>query len=165
MWALGTRTGRADACLSASEWRFDAASERGDLARAARELEAHRPLGRAGRRPDGAVAAAALQRDARSGPGRYAEAYRLGAQAFGQLAATGFPPAYLLWRPLGIQGHHTGHTAESLAFASITDADATEGDWPVAGIIPTLAPATMLADVGRLREAAAVFRRLGPASE
>ena len=40
MWALGKRTGRPDACLSASEWRFDAASERGDLGRAARELQA-----------------------------------------------------------------------------------------------------------------------------
>jgi DNA-binding CsgD family transcriptional regulator/tetratricopeptide (TPR) repeat protein len=166
MWALGTRTGRADACLSASEWRFDAASERGDLARAARELET---IGRWAALVGGPMAqwrllrCSAMLAQAR---GRYAEAYRLGAQAFGQLAATGFPPAFLLWGGLlGIQGHHTGHTAESLAFAGITDADATEGDWPVAGIIPTLAPATMLADVGRLREAAAVFRRLGPASE
>ena len=166
MWALGIRTGSPAACLSASEWRFDAASERGDLAGAARELEA---IGRWAALVGGPMSqwrllrCSAMLAQAR---GRYAEAYRLGAQAFGQLAATGFPPAFLLWGGLlGIQGHHTGHTAESLAFAGITDADATEGTWPVAGIIPTLAPATLLADVGRLREAAAVYRRLGPASE
>ena len=166
MWALGIRTGSPAACLSASEWRFDAASERGDLARAARELEV---IGRWAALVGGPMSqwrllrCSAMLAQAR---GRYAEAYRLGAQAFGQLAATGFPPAFLLWGGLlGIQGHHTGQTAESLAFAGITDADATEGIWPAAGVIPTLAPATMLVDVGRLREAAAVYRRLGPASE
>ena len=166
MWALGIRTGSPAACLSASEWRFDAASERGDLAGAARELEV---IGRWAALVGGPMSqwrllrCSAMLAQAR---GRYAEAYRLGAQAFGQLAATGFPPAFLLWGGLlGIQGHHTGQTAESLAFAGITDADATEGTWPTAGIIPTLAPATMLADLGRLREAAAVYRRLGPASQ
>ena len=81
MWALGTRTGRAAACLSASEWRFDAASERGDLARAARELEA---IGRWAALVGGPMAQWRLLRcramlaQAR---GRYADAYRLGAQA------------------------------------------------------------------------------------
>ena len=98
--------------------------------------------------------------------GRYADAYRLGAQAFGTLAATGFPPAFLLWGGLlSIQCHHTGQTTEALGLSGITDADATAQDWPLAGVIPTLAPASMLADAGRLREAAAVYRRLGPASE
>ena len=166
MWALGIRTGRPAACLSASEWRFDAASERGDLARAARELEA---VDRWATRVSGPMAQWRLLRcramlaQAR---GCYAEAYRLGAQAFGQLAATGFPAAFLLWGGLlGMQSHHTGHTPESLGMSGITDADATAQDWPLTGVIPTLAPASVLADVGRLREAAAVFRRLGPASE
>ena len=111
MWALGTRTGSAAACLSASEWRFDAASERGDLARAARELEA---IDRWATRVGGPMAQWRLLRcramlaQAR---GRYADAHRLGAQAFGTLAATGFPPAFLLWGGLlSIQGHHTGQT-------------------------------------------------------
>ena len=68
MWALGIRTGRAAACLSASEWRFDAASERGDLAGAAassRPSAAGAPTS-AGRWPSGAVA---LPGDARPGPG------------------------------------------------------------------------------------------------
>ena len=166
MWALGIRTGRADACLSASEWRFDAASERGDLARAARELET---IGRWAALVGGPMAQWRLLRcramlaQAR---GRYADAFRLGAQALGTLAATGFPPAYMMWGGLlSIQCHHTGHTTESLGTAGITTADATQETWPVAGVIPTLAPASMLADVGRLREAADVFRRLGPVSE
>ena len=81
MWALGTRTGSAAACLSASEWRFDAASERGDLARAARELEA---IARWAALVGGPMAQWRLLRcramlaQAR---GRYADAHRLGAQA------------------------------------------------------------------------------------
>jgi DNA-binding CsgD family transcriptional regulator len=166
MWALGTRTGRAAACLSASEWRFDAASERGDLARAARELEA---IGRWAALVGGPMAQWRLLRcramlaQAR---GRYADAFRLGERAFGTLAATGFPPAYLMWGGLlSVQCHHTGHTTESLGTVGITAADATQENWPLAGVIPTLAPASILADAGRLREAAAVFRRLGPVSE
>ena len=166
MWALGIRTGRAAACLSASEWRFDAASERGDLACAARELQA---IDRWSTQVGGPVAQWRLLRcramlaQAR---GRYADAYRLGAEALGTLAATGFPPAFLMWGGLlSVQCHHTGQTTESLGTAGITDADATLQDWPLTGVIPTLAPASMLADAGRLREAAAVFRRLGPAAE
>ena len=166
MWALGTRTGRTAACLSASEWRFDAASERGDLARAARELEA---IGRWATRVGGPVAQWRLLRCRAmlaQASGCYADAYRLGAQAFDTLAATGFPPAFLLWGGLrSIQCHHTGQTSESLGTFGITDADAAGLDWPLAGVIPTLAPASMLADAGRLREAGAVYRRLGPASE
>ena len=98
--------------------------------------------------------------------GSYAEAYRLGAEALGTVAATGFPPAFLMWGGLlSVQCHHTGHTSESLGTVGITDADATLQDWPLTGVIPTLAPASMLADAGRLREAAAVFRRLGPVSD
>lgn len=166
MWALGARTGRAAACLSASEWRFDAASERGDLARAARELE---NIDRWAALVGGPMAQWRLLRcramlaQAR---GRYADAYRLGTQALGTLAATGFPPAYMLWGGLlSIQCHHTGQTTESLATLGITAADATLSNWPLAGVIPTLAPASMLAEVGRLREATIVFRRLGPVSE
>ena len=166
MEALGTRTGGAAACLTASEWRFDAASERGDLARAARELEA---IDRWATRVGGPMArwrqlrCRAMLAQAR---GRYADAHRLGAQAFGTLAATGYPPAFLLWGGLlSIQAHHTGQTREALGLSGITDADATGQDWPLTGVIPTLAPAGMLADAGRLREATAVYRRLGPASD
>jgi len=166
MWALGSRTGSAGACLSASEWRFDAASERGDLGWAARELQA---IARWAAQVGGPMAQWRLLRcramlaQAR---GHYAEAYRLGAEALGTMAATGFPPAFMMWGGLlGIQCHHTGQTTESMGTAGITDADATLQDWPLTGVIPTLAPASTLADAGRLREAAAVFRRLGPVSE
>ena len=166
MWALGTRTGSAAACLSASEWRFDAASERGDMGRAARELDA---IGRWATQVGGPMAQWRLLRcramlaQAR---GRHADAYRLGGQGFSMLEATGYPQAFLLWGGLlGIMCHHTGQTTEALGMIGITDADATAQDWPLTGVIPTLAPASMLADVGRLREAASVYRRLGPASE
>ncbi len=110
MWALGIRTGRANACLSASEWRFDAASERGDLAQAARELET---IGRWAALVGGPMAQWRLLRcramlaQAR---GRYADAFRLGTQAFGTLSATGFPQAYLLWGGL-LSIHVPSHRA------------------------------------------------------
>ena len=84
-------------------------------ARAARELEA---IDRWATRVGGPMAQWRLLRcramlaQAR---GRYADAYRLGAQAFGTLAATGYPPAFLLWGGLlSIQCHHTGQTSEAL---------------------------------------------------
>ena len=99
--------------------------------------------------------------------GRYADAYRLGAQAFGTLAATGFPPAFMLWGGLlSIQCHHTGQTTRVTRDGRHHRRGRHRSrTGPLTGVIPTLAPASMLADVGRLREAAAVFRRLGPASE
>ena len=39
MWALGAAGGRASCRMAASEWRFDAACERGDLSAAAHQLE------------------------------------------------------------------------------------------------------------------------------
>ena len=93
--------------------------------------------------------------------GRYADAYRLGAEALGTIAATGFPPAFMMWGGLlSVQCHHTGQTTESLGTAGITDADATLQDWPLTGVIPD--PGTG-EHAGRCRPAAGGRRRVPPA--
>jgi hypothetical protein len=98
--------------------------------------------------------------------GQLSDAYRYGAQALATVAATGFPPAFMLWSGfLASLCHHTEQTAESLGANGITHADAADQDWPLTGIVLTLGPATQLAEVGRLREASQLYRRLGPASD
>ncbi|MGB8383236.1 MAG: AAA family ATPase [Dermatophilaceae bacterium] len=166
MWALGTRIGSATACLAASEWRFDAACERGELSRAAREVEV---IAHWASRIGGPMSRWRLLRcramlaQAR---GRFADAYRYGAEALATMEPTGFPAAFLLWGGfLSVTCHHTGQTTESLGASGVTDADAAQQDWPLPGVVPTLAPAAQLAEVGRLREASLVYRRLGPATD
>ena len=82
------------------------------------------------------------------------------------MAPVGYAPAFMLWTGLVSNlSYHTGITAELVAATGITDADAAQQDWPLTGIIPTLAPAWVLATIGRPREALAIYGRLGPASE
>ena len=166
MWALGTRIGSATACLAASEWRFDAACERGDLSRAARDVEV---IAHWASRVGGPMSRWRLLRcramlaQAR---GRHADAYRYGAEALATMEPTGFPAAFMLWSGfLSVACHHTGQTPESLGVSGVTDADAAQQDWPIPGVIQTLSPAAQLAEVGRLREASLVYRRLGPATD
>jgi DNA-binding CsgD family transcriptional regulator len=96
---------------------------------------------------------------------RFDEAFRLGNEALATMAPVGYAPAFMLWSGLVSNlCHHTGITAELVAAAGITGADAAQQDWPLVGIVQTLAPAWILARIGRQREALAIYRRLGPAS-
>jgi DNA-binding CsgD family transcriptional regulator len=162
---LGTRTDRPELLLAAAEWRFDAAAERGDLARAGRELEA---ISRWSSRVGGPISRWRLLRcravlaEAR---GQLAEAKRYGDEALATLAPTGFPPAFLLHSGfLATLGHHVGYSDDTLDALGMS-VDPADQDWPLEGIVMTLGPATVLADLGRIPEAARLYRRLGPASE
>ena len=165
MCALGARTGSSAVCLSASEWRFDAASERGDLAGAAGSSD-DRPLGDRGGWTVRAVAPTALPGDA--GPGQ------------GSLRK----PAYRdrrpgLWCPRGHRVSacvHVGRAAERRnaitradhrrsGLVGITDTDAALQDWPLAGVIPTLARRSCWSTVPVGCAASALFRRLRPVAE
>lgn len=166
MWALGVTSGRASCRLAASEWRFDSASERGDLYAAAHQLE---EITRWGSDIGGPIARWRVLRCRAmlaQAQGRFDQAYRLGNEALGTMAPVGYAPAFMLRSGLMSNlGHHTGVTADLVAATGITDADATLQDWPLTGIIPTLAPAWILSRIGRHREALTIYRRLGPASE
>ena len=166
MEALGVASGRASCRMAASEWRFDAASERGDLSAAAHQLE---EVTRWGAEIGGPTARWRILRCRAmlaQAHGRFDEAYRIGNEALATMAPVGYAPAFMLWTGLVSNlSYHTGITAELVAATGITDADAADLDWPLTGIIPTLAPAWILARIGRRREALAIYRRLGPASE
>ncbi len=166
MWALGVASGRPSCRLAASEWRFDAASERGDLGAAAQQVE---EVTRWGAEIGGPISrwrvlrCRAMLAQARA---RFDEAYRLGDEALATMAPVGYAPAFMLWSGLVSNlCHHTGITPGLVAASGITDADAGQQDWPLVGIIPTLAPVWILARIGRQREARAIYRRLGPASD
>ena len=165
MAALGVEAGLPAACFVAAEWRFDAAFERGDLARAARELEA---IAHWAHRVDGPVSRWRLLRcramlsQAR---GQLTDARRYGDDALATMTATGFPAAFMLHAGL-LQNvcHHSGHTPETLAALGMAVSPADQ-DWPVEGIVMTLAPAFVLTDLGRVEEARRLYGRLGPAAE
>ena len=97
--------------------------------------------------------------------GRFADAIRLMHEAFAAVAWTGARSHGSIVRGglLGTVGHHIGHEASGTVQA-IGYGDATVFDRPpqTAGVIVAVGNALMLADVGRLDEAAAVYRSLGP---
>lgn len=161
---LASRTGNAATQLAAAEWRFDAAFERGDLAGAAREVEV---IGRWADRVGGPVARwRRLHHSAvlAQAQGRFGDAQLLGRSALA--AAPSYPVTHMLWSGLLCTlGHQTGQTDESLAANGVPESDADQVYWPTAGVIMTLAPACQLAELGRLRESALIYRRLGPPAD
>jgi hypothetical protein len=80
------------------------------------------------------------------------------------MAATGHFPTLLMHAAfLGLTGHQVGQSRESLAANGITDAHTSAQDFPTQGVVIALSAAWQLAEVGRVREAAAILRSLGPA--
>lgn len=165
MAELGTRTRRPDLLLSAAEWRFDAACERGEIREAGREIEG---MTRWATRIGGPISRWRVLRCRAvlaQAHGQLGEAQRYGAQALATVAATGHPPAFLLHGGfLAILGHHIGYPGPTLEALGMSE-DPAEQDWPTEGIVMTLGPAAVLSDLGRIPEATRLYRRLGPASE
>lgn len=97
---------------------------------------------------------------------RFDDARQLGAEALLTLAPTGNPIAPMIRGGLLMAiAHHVGHDAESVAANGLAGAQAVEEHSPDPGVIQTLAGAQVLAEVGRLSEAAARYRSLGPATD
>ncbi len=166
MWELGERYDSASARLLAAEWRFDASSERGDLAGAAKCLEA---IAYWADRLGGPLAqwrvlrCRAMLAQAR---GQLDDARRYATTALATMAPSGYPPAYMLFGGfMAGYAHHAGYTPETLTSMGITEGDATLEVRPVEGVVLTLGPAAVLLEVGRLAEARTLYRRLGPATE
>ena len=165
MLSLGRATADPETQMWSHVWSIDVAFEFGDLARVGREVELlswcvgeiRGPIARFHLLTSQAVLAQAR--------GRFADAIRLMQQAFAAVAWTGERGHGSIVRGglLGGVGHHIGHEASGTVHA-IGYGDATVFDRPpqTAGVIVAVGNALMLADVGRLDEAAAVYRSLGP---
>jgi DNA-binding CsgD family transcriptional regulator len=150
--------------LWAHLWRVDTSFERGDLLGASREITAAalpaREVG--GRfaqwqvlRAQGVLAQA---------QGRFVDARRLASEAFDVIAPTGDPIAALPRAGLlQMVGHHVGHDHESMTANQVTEARVNSDQFTKNGaVMMVLGPAFLLAELGRVPEAAALYRSLGP---
>jgi DNA-binding CsgD family transcriptional regulator len=145
-------------------WRVDTSFERGDLLAAGREiaaaeLPAREVGGRFARwqvlRAQGVLAQA---------QGCFVDARRLASQAFDVIAPTGHPIAALPRAALlQMVGHHVGHDHESMTANQVTEARVDTAQFTKDGaVMMVLGPAFLLAELGRVPEAAALYRSLGP---
>jgi DNA-binding CsgD family transcriptional regulator len=166
MIEIGLATDDAPAQLSGHLWLIDVAFERGDLTSVARGIEIAWWLAQEVRSPLGrwdVLRARAVLAQAQA---RFDVARRFAIEAFDVLAPTGHPIAPMMRGALlSTMAHQTGHDQESLSAYGLADASANELDFPKIGVIRTLAPALVLIEVGRLSEAAGLYRSLGPATE
>jgi DNA-binding CsgD family transcriptional regulator len=165
MLSLGRATADPVTQMWSHLWSIDVAFERGDLTRVGREVESlswcadqiQGPIARFHLLTSQAVLAQAR--------GRFADAIRLVHEAFAAVAWTAEHSQGFFLRAglLQLVGHHIGHQASGSVQASgYGDATVFDRPLPTAGVIVAVANAHLLAEVGRLDEAAAVYRSLGP---
>nr|MBA3266116.1 AAA family ATPase [Nocardioidaceae bacterium] len=158
MLAVGRGPASPNAALSGHLARIDAALERGHLSVVAREIEA---AARCAQEIQGRSAHWLLLRSQSvlaQAQARFDDARRLAEEAFSTIAPLGHPTAPVVWAGfLSTTAHHVGHDAESLASNGLANATADELDFPTAGVIRALAPAVVLAETGRIREASAIY--------
>jgi DNA-binding CsgD family transcriptional regulator len=166
MLALGREDRNPSVELWARLWRVDTCFERGDLYGVARELEA---LALPAQDVGGPWARWQLLRgqavlaQARA---RFGDARRLAAEAFSVIAPTGHPIAALPRAALlQTVGHHIGQDQESLAANGLAQTPVDPVDFTrQRTLMMVLGPAHLLAEAGRLAEAASLYRSLGPAA-
>jgi hypothetical protein len=147
-------------------WRVDACFERGDLVAVARELETLAPLVQEVGGPWAQWQLLRGQAVLAQAQARFTDARRLAAEAFGAIARTGHPVAGLPRAGLlQTVGHHIGQDRASLDAYGLADATVEEVDLPASVVMMVLGPAHLLVEAGRLAEAAALYRSLGPVAE
>lgn len=146
--------------------RIDTAFERGDLAAVMRENEAAARCAQEVRGPMARWLMLRSQAVLAQAQARFDDARRLAVKAFDTIAPVGDPSAPIVWSGfLSTTGHHVGYDAETLASNGLADDTLERVEFPTGGVIQALAPAHVLAEIGRLREAASIYRSLGPVAE
>jgi len=162
MFALGRDRADPLTQLRAHLWRIDAVFERGDLAHVTREVEALSSCVEQVGGPHARYELLRCQAVLAQAQGRYDDALRLAGKAFAEKSLTedfGSPERAGL---LAMLGMHIGHEASgSVAAAGFADATVFERPVQTAGVIIAVANAHLLASVGRLDEARAVYDSLG----
>ncbi len=164
MLAIGRETANPGTQMWAHLWHIDAAFERGDLSRVSRELELLAWCVQELRGPLARFELLRCQAVLAQAQGRFGDALRLAAETFAGVKRTahsvGFHERAGL---LQLVGHHVGHEAVgSVEVSGYADVTVFERELPTAGVIIAIANAHLLKSVGRIAEAAAVFRSLGP---
>jgi DNA-binding CsgD family transcriptional regulator/tetratricopeptide (TPR) repeat protein len=167
MGALGRQAGDAALRMWGHLWQIDVALERGDLSAVSRELEPleqcatdlRTPVARWHVLQARAVLAQAL--------GRFADARLLADRAVAALppSAAGRESAQINRTALlSLIGLHTGEASDLTGLLDYGPGqDDGDGlDFPIEGVIFSIAAAFFLAHGGRPAEAATVYRRLGP---
>ena len=166
MIGLGSELGSPNARMWGHLWRVDAAFQRGDFAGAARDLEA---AGRSAEQVRGPLARWHVLRGKAmlaQAQARFDDARRLAEEAFATLAPTGHPSAPMMRSALlSMTAHHVGYLAEGAASHDAVDSAVGDLTGPTAAVIQALAPAFWLFEVGRVPEAAALYRSCGPVTE
>ena len=146
--------------------RIDAAYERGDLGAVIRENDAAARCAQEVRGPMARWLMLRSQAVLAQAQARFDDARRLAVKAFDTIAPIGDPSAPIVWAGfLSTTGHHVGYDTATLASNGLADDTLDRVEFPTAGVIQALAPAQVLAEVGRLREAASIYRSLGAVGE
>ena len=161
MVALGGEHDDPLAELSGRLWQIDASLEHGDLARVAAEVEA---LALCAQRVRGPMARFELLRCRAvlaQAQARFADARRLEAEAFTVLDPTGHDVRFTFRAALTMNiGHHLGLDIDALAASRYEGAP--DGHEEILGFMGQVAAAATLVFAGRLDQAAAAYRALGP---
>jgi DNA-binding CsgD family transcriptional regulator len=165
MLTLGRETGKPEARLWGHLWQIDVAFQRGNFADAGRNLES---AARAAEQVRGPLARWQVLRGMAmlaQAQARFDDARQLAEKAFAALAPTGHPSAPLMRSALlSMMAHHVGYeTSAESEGGSDNASDQLTG--PTAAVIRALAPAFWLLEVGRVREAGALYRSCGPPAD
>jgi DNA-binding CsgD family transcriptional regulator len=97
---------------------------------------------------------------------RFEDARRLVDKAFATLAPTGHPSAPMMRSALlSMMAHHVGYDPDVFASDGASENATDELTGPTAAVIRTLVPAYWLFHVGRVGEAAALYRSCGPPAD
>ena len=163
MLTLARETGSHSAGMWGHLWRIDVAFQRGDLGSVAQDLEA---AARAAEQVRGPLARWQVLRSQgvlAQAQARFEDGQRLADKAFTTLAPTGHPSVPMMRSALlSMMAHHVGYDAEAVPSEGRSESAAEELTGPTAAVIRTLVPAYWLFHVGRIREAAALYRSCGP---
>ncbi|MDQ3716455.1 MAG: AAA family ATPase [Actinomycetota bacterium] len=159
---LGSEAADPNEQLWGHLWRVDVAFERGDFGRAAAEIEAVAGVAQQVRGPLAKWQLLRCQAMLAQAQARFDDARRLAEEAFSAVAPTGHPAAALIRGALLMAvAHHVGYDTESLAANGIPEPGCPLPQFPSSNVIRALAPAAALVEVGRLGEAATIYRSLG----
>jgi DNA-binding CsgD family transcriptional regulator len=163
MLAFGRESADAWTQLWARLWRIDAAFERGDLAGVTREVEALASCVEDVGGPHARFELLRCSAVLAQAQGRFDDALKLAAKAFTEIGLTehfGYQERAGLLHMIGLHfGHEASGSVEAAGLAGVT---VFERPVQTAGIIVAVANAHLLASVGRLDEARAVYESLGP---